>query len=194
VGTTEFEAVDSRLLRELLEKERIRDVLYRYIRGVDRFDKALIRSAFHPDATDQHGDRSFTISELIDWMGGRQSSVEQSMHLVGNILIELYGDNALVESHGFAHHRYAPGASESHAGEIADTDGLPTRVVTVYRYVDKFQRREGEWRIRHRTVVLEDTWPLVLRAPLPSASLWSLAKRDASDPLWVARAEFLEYS
>jgi hypothetical protein len=183
-------ADEAGLLRQLLEKERIRQVLYLYVRGVDRFDEDLIRSAFHPDATDQHGDRTFTVGELIDWLGGRRSTVEQSMHLVGNVLIELHGDRALVESYGVAHHRYSPGAPESHVGEIAETDGLPTRFVTVYRYVDRFERRAGEWRIGHRTVVLEDSWPLVVKAPLPSASLWTLAQRDASDPLWLARAEF----
>ena len=36
-------------LQQLLDREAIRDCLMRYRRGVDRFDRELILSAFHTD-------------------------------------------------------------------------------------------------------------------------------------------------
>ena len=40
---------------DLIAREQIRDVVYRYARGVDRRDFALVRGCYHPDATDDHG-------------------------------------------------------------------------------------------------------------------------------------------
>ncbi|MEY3566868.1 MAG: hypothetical protein RLZ19_882, partial [Actinomycetota bacterium] len=40
---------------EVVAREHIRDVVYRYARGVDRRDFDLVRSCYHPDATDDHG-------------------------------------------------------------------------------------------------------------------------------------------
>ena len=42
-------------ITELLDREAIRDCIYRYCRGVDRADEASLRGAYWPDATDQHG-------------------------------------------------------------------------------------------------------------------------------------------
>ena len=42
-------------LQALLDREAIRDCLYRYCRGIDRADEAALRSAYWPDATDCHG-------------------------------------------------------------------------------------------------------------------------------------------
>ena len=43
------------MIAELWDREQIRQCLHRYARGVDRFDRELILSAFHPDALDEHG-------------------------------------------------------------------------------------------------------------------------------------------
>jgi len=38
------------------DKEEIRDALFRYCRGIDRGDAAMMRSAYHADAIEHHGD------------------------------------------------------------------------------------------------------------------------------------------
>ena len=40
---------------ELLAKQEIRDALMRYSRGIDLLDPDLVKSAYHPDAYDDHG-------------------------------------------------------------------------------------------------------------------------------------------
>jgi hypothetical protein len=42
-------------LKQLLNKERIKDNLVSYCRGVDRREWDLVREAYHPDAYDDHG-------------------------------------------------------------------------------------------------------------------------------------------
>ena len=47
-------------VQELLDKQQIHEALMRYARGVDRGDAALICSAYHPDAVDEHGVGDYT--------------------------------------------------------------------------------------------------------------------------------------
>ena len=46
---------DTQMLRKLLDRQEILDCLTRYCRGVDRLDKSILLSAYHPDARDDHG-------------------------------------------------------------------------------------------------------------------------------------------
>ena len=50
-STTDREAA----IDELLAKQEIRDALMRYSRGIDLLDLELVKSAYHPDAYDDHG-------------------------------------------------------------------------------------------------------------------------------------------
>ncbi|MFM8863148.1 MAG: nuclear transport factor 2 family protein, partial [Acidimicrobiia bacterium] len=48
----------------------IADLMALYCRGIDRLDRDLVRSCFHPDATDTHGSFHGTIDEFLDWAFG----------------------------------------------------------------------------------------------------------------------------
>jgi SnoaL-like domain len=48
--------VDPARVARMLDHHEIREVLLRYCRGIDRRDYDLVRSCYHPDATDDHGD------------------------------------------------------------------------------------------------------------------------------------------
>lgn len=52
------------------------------------------------------------------------------------------------------------------------------------RYVDRFERREGEWRIARRTVVMEEV--KVSAEPLRLRPGYAVARRDPADALWEA--------
>ena len=41
-------------LPEMLAKHRIREVLSRYARAIDRGDGELLRTCYHPDAVEEH--------------------------------------------------------------------------------------------------------------------------------------------
>ncbi|MBU3738793.1 MAG: nuclear transport factor 2 family protein, partial [Rhodoferax sp.] len=52
-------------VQELTDRHAIHDCIARYCRGVDRLDKALCLSAFHPDALDEHGKFVGTPEEFV---------------------------------------------------------------------------------------------------------------------------------
>jgi len=127
-------------LQELLDKQAISEVLYHYARGWDRRDLSAILDCFHPDSTHRHGSFSGASQDLLSQWFTVTSAVRSMTHLIANILIELNGDKAVCESHFFAHHRRpATGAAGERDWFIKG------------RYLDRFERRAGVWRIAHRT-------------------------------------------
>jgi hypothetical protein len=48
--------VDDEEVAWVVAQQQTRDACYRYCRGVDRRDVELVRSCYHPDATDHHGE------------------------------------------------------------------------------------------------------------------------------------------
>jgi len=128
-------------LQALLDREAIRDCLYRYCRGIDRADEAALRSAYWEDATDCHGAWNGSAAGFIAQALQRLRQDGRRVHQVANILIELQGDVAAVESYFMA--------LQAPAGRSARETFL------CGRYVDRFERRQGEWRIAARTVVYD---------------------------------------
>lgn len=133
----------SQIREELADREAIRDCLFRYARGVDRLDEAMIRSAYWPDATDHHLEFNGTPDEFIAWSMPIMRHMEQTMHMFGNILIRLHGDTASVEAYYYGFHRVPNGA-----GGWRDAIGSG-------RYLDLFERRHDEWRIKTRKVMVD---------------------------------------
>ena len=42
-------------LQQLIDRQQIHDCILRYCSGVDRFDREMLLSVYHPDAMDDHG-------------------------------------------------------------------------------------------------------------------------------------------
>ena len=127
-------------LQELLDRQAIHDVMMRYARGIDRSDLDLVRSCYHPGATDDHGSFKGPIEEFIPWVEEQLEAFDTIMHFLGNILIEIDGDVAHVETYCVSYHRLK--------GEDVDTlFGL--------RYIDRFEKRDSEWRIAARRIAAE---------------------------------------
>lgn len=144
--------LDQQALQRLLDKEEIREVMCRYARGVDRGDLELVRSAYHEDAHDEHGDYVGDIDGFIKYLETRFIGVDNSVHFLGNSLIEFHGpDAALVETYFVS--RRLRAAAEGDGLDIRPADALARELWG--RYVDRFERRDGVWRIAHRIVVRE---------------------------------------
>ena len=75
--------------------------------------------------------------------------MEHTQHLVGNILVEVDGNVAYSESYWQAFHRIAKGKDFSDSGGfVADHDpSIDEDVFVSGRYIDKLEKRDGEWRI-----------------------------------------------
>ena len=129
-------------LSELVAKNEIEEVIFRYARGVDRRDWDAVSACFHPDAIDQHGEFTGTPPEFIEWVRKRHANVPFSMHFVGNCLIEFMDDRrAAVETYFIAMQRR----------EVPSINGLDSENGTDHevfgRYCDVFERRQDVWRI-----------------------------------------------
>jgi hypothetical protein len=126
----------------LLEaKDAIRDCLYRYCRGIDRADRDMLRSAYWPDAIDDHVLFNGNAYDFIDWCVPLLTQVEHSQHMLGNMLIEVRGDEARAETYYHAYERRRRAS------------GVPYEMYVGGRYLDRLTRRDGAWRIQHRAVM-----------------------------------------
>jgi SnoaL-like protein len=135
---------DDKRLTELLDREAIRDCIYRYCRGIDRADEAALRSSYWPDATDCHGSYSGPVEGFFQWALSVFKTGPRNIHQVGNILIEFKGDSsAVVESYFNALQR-GPGQS-----------GAVRQFFLAGRYCDLFEKRSGEWRVANRVVAFD---------------------------------------
>jgi hypothetical protein len=152
-------------LQQLVDRQAIVDCLHRYTRGVDRMDEELILSAFHEDAIDFHHGHTGTAKDFVEWFWPAQESRVTCQHYLTNITVDIDGDVAHSESYFLTASRWAAGDTVRHGGG---------------RYVDRLERRNGEWRIAQRVVVVEwaadsPGWGLDMFDPV------GRSRRDASD-------------
>lgn len=132
-----------RRLELMLARDEIRTVLARYARGVDRADAELLKSCYHPDAIEEHGGNyTGNAHAYVDGAVPRIRTMGAMQHLLGNSHIEVEGDIAWVETYVWTFARFAQ------ADGSLDT-------FTGGRLVDRFERRDGEWRIAHRRTVFD---------------------------------------
>ena len=131
---------------QMTDHDRIREVLYTYCRGIDRRRMDLVRECYHPDATDHHGDYRGGVDGAIEHFEQELSRWDSTSHFIGNVLIDIDGHRARVESYALAHHR---------RDTTADRRGID--FVAGVRYVDDFERRSNLWRIATRVVVVDWT-------------------------------------
>jgi hypothetical protein len=127
------------LLQRLDDERELNALLIRYCRGVDRCDEELIRSCYHPDAVDDHGTFKGAGWDFAAYVTKAHRGQPLKQHALSNVSLEIRGDMAWGES-------YAEMRTTTAAGELVYGFG---------RYIDRFERRGGEWKIADRRVTLE---------------------------------------
>ncbi len=177
-GRSHLDSQETQRLLVLADKQDIREVLMRYGRGVDRLDEELIRSCYHKDSFDDHGHWKGSGQDFAAFIvESLRERSHHTTHAVANVLIEidpLDPDKARSESYSLAYLRRN------------DETGREWLDFFSGRYVDRFERRNGEWRIAHRVVVHD--WsisnPLDTNAfPLPMDS-FTQGKRNRTDLIY----------
>lgn len=134
----------SEIAAEWADRESIRDCIYRYCRGIDRVDTDLLYSCYWPEAIDEHGNfATKSAKEFVDHVLPILGSMKQTKHVVTNILIDIQGSLAYVETYVWAYHcmRKADGTLYDHLASG--------------RYIDEMEKRDDEWRIKHRNIVID---------------------------------------
>ena len=159
------------LVRDKLE---CTELVYLLARALDRRDEKLLRSLFHDDATDDHGTFKGSASDFVTWVIPLLAKMERTQHCISNVLIEVDGDQAVGESYFVAHH------------DLTSPEGNPAHMIAAGRYLDRFERRAGSWKISHRHAIFDwNSWQ-------PSTDGWdrspaaarTYGRRDRADPLY----------
>jgi len=123
------------------DQAALRDLVVLYCRAVDRRDPELMRRVFHPDALLDFGEGLFrgTLDSFIAGSAPMMKTFAMTQHHVTNSYFQVNGNQAEGETYLIAYH------------VLADTD--QKLYIAGARYLDRFERRDGEWRIAHRTAV-----------------------------------------
>ena len=129
-------------LQTMLSRDQIRDSIVRLARGEDRRNAELITASYWPDSITDYGVFQGNFAEYLAWVVPGSPAIPVTQHVLGQSFIELQGDTALVETQVVSYHRIDPGA------EHRDT-------VIGGRYLDRFEKRNGEWRIAQRTMLYD---------------------------------------
>lgn len=168
----------------LRDREAIRECIYRYCRGVDRGDEAVLRATYWPDAIDCHGPYRGSATGFCDWVIEKLKHSGRMSHMIGNVVIELHAHLAAVESYFHAiQEEYGP-------------EGNRVEVFLSGRYLDRFEKRSGEWKVVARTVVYD--WARC--TPMPTTSedgVFGVARqprgaRYPDDAFYTLRADIWE--
>ena len=128
--------------RDLCARRDIHDALCRYMRGQDRLDPILHRSAFHDDAWVDCGLMQGSADDFVAFAQGFLADLEGSQHIIGQAQISVNGDAASGEVYFFAWHR-------------VHQDGTPTDLIVAGRYVDEYACKNGDWRISRRREIVD---------------------------------------
>jgi hypothetical protein len=132
-------------LDELIAREEIRDLIYRYSHAIDRRDWAALDAIFWPDGLVAYGlydDRAGGFTPVVKQVYA-ESGIRITQHFIGNCILRVTGDSACGETYVQALHQVPNGQ-----GGFYD-------LLMASRYLDKFERRAGEWRIAFRKVAFD---------------------------------------
>ena len=135
-------------LQALIDRQEILDVMHQYVLGCDRNDQARIEDVYHPEAQDNHGQYKGPGKAFAKQVCDGNAERDSMSHHLGQSTINIKGDSA--------------GAETYYQATIARMEG-DVRYLDMMggRYVDKFERRDGQWRILDRVCTCE--WSMTLR-------------------------------
>jgi hypothetical protein len=133
------EALDT--IRYLKDRQDILDCIMREARGRDRHDVALTRGCYWEDGFDEHGP---SITAALDYPAranaGHAAFFAATTHNIANHTCEIDGDTAHCESYV--------------VGGLLSKDEKTCTLATG-RYLDRLEKRAGEWRILHRRCTVD---------------------------------------
>jgi hypothetical protein len=162
-------------LQEMLDHYEITRVLAEYCHGCDRVDVEHMASIYWEDSWDDHGHLKATGPDFARQMSAQiVRDTDTLTHLLGQTLVNVEGDEAGAETYFIA------------VARAAREDGTQLCNQLGGRFVDRLERREGKWKVKHRIVVRD--WGVTI----PMASDWTEhaglfdGQRSAADPSYAA--------
>jgi len=162
-------------LDELIAKQALTELIYDYCRACDRMDQEFLESLYHADAYDDHGHfgsgpvqnfLSFTAEH--DWR--KPFGIVQ--HNITNVRLKVAGN-------------YAEGESYVHAFHVIESPEGPYDVIFLGRYLDKFEKRSGVWKFKHRRPVVDMCYriaPSPMSLQVPMLDGFHVGRNSPEDP------------
>lgn len=155
----------------LLDKQDIREALAAFSRGMDRFDREAFLSAFWDDAEIAAGPFVGSAAECWDWaMPMHEEGQQLTHHALLQSNIELDRDTAHAETYY----------------QFVARNRDETLVLAGGRYIDRFERRNGQFRIALRVNLIEwSCLPPSIPPPfgnVPDLALNGVSARSNDDP------------
>lgn len=130
-------------IQYLMDRRAIDDCIQRESRARDRQDVEQIASCWWEDGVDEHGAIVTFLPEYPERANaGHRALFNATSHNITNSICDLDGDTAHVESYVI--------------GALAWQDGKTT-TLACGRYLDRLEKRNGEWRIVVRRCTIEAT-------------------------------------
>ena len=126
---------------EMSDRQAIADILHLHCRGLDRADSAALQSCYWPDAEVDYGNYEGPAQDFAGLVvAALKDNYELTRHALSNMLVDLQASRAHCETYVKADHLLRGAALEMCFGG---------------RYLDLLEKRDGQWRILHRRVVMD---------------------------------------
>jgi hypothetical protein len=158
-------------LQDMTDRQAIYDCIKRNSRGNDRFDIDLITSTYHADAIHELGHSQIEGSHYGEHANHAHGMLfEVNLHNVTMHSCEITGNVAHTESYVI--------------GLFADKGAEVSRIMAG-RYIDRLEKREGEWKIMLRRATVEVSMEATARmanGKMPPGSGYLKGNRDRTDP------------
>ncbi len=157
-------------VRYLMDRTAILDCISRHARGCDRHDIDLITAAYHGDGVDEHG---YEINQ-----GPRYGAWANATH----------AETSRVHVHNITTHNCEIDGQTAHAESyvivvLIGTESRTAQFITG-RYIDRLERRDGEWRIAVRRSTVEGMFiadARVLQSEFFTQKGYLVGTRDRTD-------------
>ena len=159
------------IVRETADRQQIYDCIMRYCLGIDRFDREVVASAYHPGAIDDHGYFVGPAEQFVDIaIALHLKHHRRTQHMITNHYCRLEGDMAHSESYFLFRslNREAPWHS-----------------IFSGRYIDRLERRDGRWGIVARICVVEVRDEHTDPDGSDSEAPYRTTSRDRNDPSYL---------
>jgi hypothetical protein len=125
-------------LETLLAKQDIYELACTYSRGLDRLDAGLLLSVFFEDGWCEYGFSNCSPQEFVDFAITALQGHEANQHMIGNVLIEVEGNEAFGEVYFQAYHK-------------VKTDTGFDDIIIAGRYLDRYEKRNDVWKMAYRS-------------------------------------------
>lgn len=128
-------------VQELIDRQACTDLAAIYCRALDRLDAELLRSVYFDDAVESRGFFEGGPDGFVEFAMTVLKAHDANQHMLGQSLVEVEGDVAYGEHYFIAFHR-----TTTQNGDKEDfwVGG---------RYIDRYEKRDGIWKIAFRSEV-----------------------------------------